>query len=150
MRPGNALSHVESPLHSKFLLFDHTTRLWHDVGDEYAKEKGTCSAFCGRKSLSERLCTGIPHSNSSVHVVTVSHSLRSRPTGHRRTRPKVSKKSVIRKSENSPAIDNIVHKLLHDQQTLLQAMIKREMTRSDTMKAGPDLSSDDMMPDSGR
>ena len=25
---------------SNFLLFDHTTCLWHDVGDEYAKEKG--------------------------------------------------------------------------------------------------------------
>jgi hypothetical protein len=59
----------------------------------------------------------------------VSHSLRSRPNDHRRTKPKPSRKSNLKKTEHSPAIDTIVSQLIHEQQSLLKTMIDTE-TRS--------------------
>lgn len=59
----------------------------------------------------------------------VSHSLRSRPNEHRRTKPKLPRKSSFKKAaEHAPAIDKIVSQLLHEQQSLLNTMIARETT----------------------
>jgi hypothetical protein len=59
----------------------------------------------------------------------VSHSLRSRPNDHRRTKPKPNRKSSLKKTQQSPAIDLIVSQLLDEQQSLLKTMIDTETSR---------------------
>ncbi len=62
----------------------------------------------------------------------VSHSLRSRPTENRRMKPKPPRKTSLRKSQHSPAIDKIASQLIHDQQSLLRSMIQNETRRTTT------------------
>lgn len=59
----------------------------------------------------------------------VSHSLRSRPSEHRRSNPKPRKK-IVRKTPYSPALDAVVRRLIHDQQALLKSMIDKETSRA--------------------
>ena len=56
----------------------------------------------------------------------VSHSLRSRPTEHRRTKQKPPRKTSLRKTQHSPAIEKIATQLIHDQQSLLKKMIEND------------------------
>lgn len=58
-------------------------------------------------------------------LASVSHALRSRPNEERRKRPK-PKKKVLRKQQQSPAIDEAVDSLIQEQQALLKSMIDRE------------------------
>lgn len=58
----------------------------------------------------------------------VSHSLRSRPMDHRRDRPKMKTKS-IRTSRQSPALDDVVQRILQDQQLILRTMMEKESNR---------------------
>mmetsp|Transcript_11066 Transcript_11066/g.17757 ORF Transcript_11066/g.17757 Transcript_11066/m.17757 type:complete len:219 (+) Transcript_11066:80-736(+) len=58
----------------------------------------------------------------------VSHSLRSRPNNQRRCKPKIRKKAV-RKQKQSPALDEVVHRILQDQQSILRTMMQKETNR---------------------
>lgn len=65
----------------------------------------------------------------------VSHSLRSRPNEQRRNKPKPRKKTV-RKTQHSPALDELVQRLIVDQQALLKSMIETATRRAAT-EVGP-------------
>jgi hypothetical protein len=76
------------------------TQLWYEVSEDYIREK-------------------------------VSHSLRSRPNESRRAKPKIRKKtSTSRKQKNSPALDEIVQHILHDQQSILRSLMHKETNRA--------------------
>ena len=55
----------------------------------------------------------------------VSHSLRSRPNEHRRSKPKIKKK-IVCKPKHSPALEAAVTRLIQEQQELLKSMIHKE------------------------
>lgn len=57
-----------------------------------------------------------------------SHSLRSRPNEHRRSKPKLKKK-IVCKPKHSPALEAAVIRLIQEQQELLKSMIHNETSR---------------------
>ena len=96
--PGPAESHkLLHGLFDRFLLKDSEKDLWYDVGMDYAKEK-------------------------------VSHALRSRPSTERRKRSKPKRGSgSSSKVPCPPELEQTVHRLICDQQQLLESMIRREV-----------------------
>lgn len=60
----------------------------------------------------------------------VSHSLRSRPNEHRRSKPKPKKKMVCKPIKHSPALEAAVTRLIQEQQELLKSMIHKETSRA--------------------
>ena len=101
----------------RFLLFDPTTKLWYEVGEEYAREK-----------------------------VSHSLRQRNRPSSESRrsstaTKPKSPRKKTVRKTQFSPALDLLVKRLIEDQQQLLKTMIENETTSSPSPRSLPRSSS---------
>jgi hypothetical protein len=47
---------------------------------------------------------------------------------NRRSRPKL-KKTILRQSKHSPALDDVVQHILQDQQSILKAMMQKESNR---------------------
>ena len=92
----------------RFLLFDLNTKLWYEVGDDYAREKVS-------HSLRQR-------SRPSIHEASSSSSRRGSST----TKQNKTRKKTVRKVQHSPALDQIVQQLIDDQQQLLKSMIERE------------------------
>jgi hypothetical protein len=93
----------------RFVLYDPKTQLWYEVSEEYAREKVSHSLRDRRKQSRQH-----QHRGGTRPTTTSTNKIRKR---------------AVRKQTHSPALDDIVQRILQDQQSILRSMMQKETNR---------------------